>query len=147
MSVFAKKHGEVNCFIPLMAFAIWMYCTVENSGDTKSFTESPCGYDKWNINWNLHLFGFKWKQLYYVDKCLPMGCSSSCQIYERFSSSLHSIGQFVMPDGLVFHILVELLSFTESPCGYDKWNINWNLPFSFFGHNPKEQTLTFLQGL
>ena len=54
-----------------------------------------------------HLFGFKWKQLYYYDKCLPMGCSSSCQIYERFSSSLHSIGQFVIPDGLVFHILVD----------------------------------------
>jgi len=52
-----------------------------------------------------HLFGFKWKQLYYFDKCLPMGCSSSCQIFERFSSSLHSIDQFGMPDGLVFHIL------------------------------------------
>jgi hypothetical protein len=52
-----------------------------------------------------HLFGFKWKQLYYFDKCLSMGCSSSCQIFERISSILHSIGQFAMPDGLVFHIL------------------------------------------
>ena len=25
---------------------------------------------------------------YYFDKCLPMGCSSSCMIFERFSSSL-----------------------------------------------------------
>jgi hypothetical protein len=41
----------------------------------------------------------------------------------------------------------DINSFTESPCGYDKWNINQNFPFSFFGHNPKRLTLKFLQGL
>jgi len=40
-----------------------------------------------------HLFGFKWNDLYYYDKCLPMGCALSCQIFERFSSSLRWIGQ------------------------------------------------------
>ena len=28
------------------------------------------------------LFGIKWKNQYYFDKCLPMGCASSCRIFE-----------------------------------------------------------------
>jgi hypothetical protein len=34
------------------------------------------------------LFGFKFKGLYFYDKCLPMGCSSSCAVLEKFSSFL-----------------------------------------------------------
>lgn len=30
-----------------------------------------------------HLLGFMWDNLYYYDKCLPMGASSSCQIFEK----------------------------------------------------------------
>jgi hypothetical protein len=47
--------------------------------------------------------------LYYFDKCLPMVCSVSCQIFERFSSGLHWIGQYYMPEGLMFHILDDFL--------------------------------------
>lgn len=38
-----------------------------------------------------HLLGFMWDNLYYYDKCLPMGASSSCQIFEKLSSSLQWI--------------------------------------------------------
>ena len=34
-----------------------------------------------------HLTGFFWNGFYY-DKCLPMGCSSSCQIFSLFSDAL-----------------------------------------------------------
>lgn len=34
------------------------------------------------------LTGFHFKNEYYFDKCLPMGCSSSCKIFERFSDCL-----------------------------------------------------------
>ena len=34
-----------------------------------------------------HLTGFFWNGFYY-DKCLPMGCSSSCKIFEEFSTAL-----------------------------------------------------------
>ena len=37
---------------------------------------------------NYQLLGFKWKGNWYVDHCLPMGCSSSCRIFEEFSCSL-----------------------------------------------------------
>ena len=56
-----------------------------------------------------HLFGFKWKDVLYYDKCLPMGCSSSCQIFERFSTSLHWIGEKYMSEGKMFHILDDFL--------------------------------------
>ena len=39
-----------------------------------------------------HLLGFKWgRGQYFFDKCLPMGASSSCAIFERFSSAFHWI--------------------------------------------------------
>lgn len=34
------------------------------------------------------LTGFRWSGNYYFDRCLPMGCSSSCKIFEAFSSAL-----------------------------------------------------------
>ena len=37
------------------------------------------------------LFGLCWRGQYYYDKCLAMGCSSSCQIFERLSSALQWI--------------------------------------------------------
>ena len=36
---------------------------------------------------DFHLLGMKWKGLYYFDKCLPFGLSSSCAIFEWFSSA------------------------------------------------------------
>ena len=38
-----------------------------------------------------HLLGFKWQGFYYYDCCLPMGCASSCKIFERFSDALQWI--------------------------------------------------------
>ena len=35
-----------------------------------------------------HLTGFCWEGEYYYDKCLPQGCSSSCRIFETFSTAL-----------------------------------------------------------
>ncbi len=35
-----------------------------------------------------HLMGFKWKNKYYYDRCLPMGCSSSCRLFESFSDAI-----------------------------------------------------------
>lgn len=29
------------------------------------------------------LLGFKFKNQFYIDKCLPMGCSISCAIFEK----------------------------------------------------------------
>ena len=34
------------------------------------------------------LLGFKFQGNYYIDKCLPMGCSKSCSLFEKFSTFL-----------------------------------------------------------
>ena len=38
-----------------------------------------------------HLLGFKFQDEYYYDRCLPMGCSSACKIFERVSDALEFI--------------------------------------------------------
>ncbi|VDI71577.1 Hypothetical predicted protein [Mytilus galloprovincialis] len=38
-----------------------------------------------------HLLGFKWEEKFYHDAALPMGASSSCQLFENFSSALQWI--------------------------------------------------------
>lgn len=38
-----------------------------------------------------NLLGFSWDNKFYYDKCLPMGASSSCQIFECLSNSLQWI--------------------------------------------------------
>ena len=40
-----------------------------------------------------HLFLFQWDGLFYVDLALPMGCSSSCLIFEALSSAVEWMAQ------------------------------------------------------
>ena len=37
---------------------------------------------------NYHLLGFSWNGKYFFDRCLPMGASSSCKIFEHLSQAL-----------------------------------------------------------
>ncbi|XP_077864608.1 uncharacterized protein LOC144350126 [Saccoglossus kowalevskii] len=37
------------------------------------------------------LLGFRWDDHFFFDRCLPMGCSTSCRIFEHFSSALEWI--------------------------------------------------------
>ena len=43
---------------------------------------NPCDY---------HLLGFHWNSKFYYDMALPMGASSSCQLFENFSTALQWI--------------------------------------------------------
>ena len=38
---------------------------------------------------DLDLRGFKFHDMYYIDKCLPMGCSISCKVLEDFATFLN----------------------------------------------------------
>ena len=37
---------------------------------------------------DVDLLGIKFDNMYYIDKCLPMDCSVSCNLFEKFSSFL-----------------------------------------------------------
>ena len=67
-----------------------------------------------------HLLGFKWNNLYYFDRCLPMGASSSCAIFELFSTALHWIISRFLPGVGVVHVLDDFLFIGPSfeACSY-----------------------------
>ena len=56
-----------------------------------------------------HLLGFYWRGGYYYDRCLPMGCSSSCAIFEAFSTSLEWIFKKFCPQVDILHVLDDFL--------------------------------------
>lgn len=52
-----------------------------------------------------HKLGFQFKGKYYYDRCLPMGCSSSCAIFECFATALQALFQHEMPSAHCLHML------------------------------------------
>ena len=55
------------------------------------------------------LFGLCWRGQYYYDKCLAMGCSSSCQIFERLSSALQWIAAHKLDIQYISHVLDDFI--------------------------------------
>lgn len=55
------------------------------------------------------LLGFSWDGQYYFDTCLPMGCSSACQIFETFSTALEWMALNKLGCSHVVHILDDFL--------------------------------------
>ena len=64
------------------------------------------------------LMGFKLHDKYYFDKCLPMGCRSSCAIFETFSDALVDILKTHYNVKLVIKVLDDFLFLapTEPEC-------------------------------
>ena len=57
------------------------------------------------------LLGFTWEGCYYYDRCLPMGCSISCQVFESFSTSLQWILTSKLSVPHMSHILDDFIFF------------------------------------
>ena len=58
---------------------------------------------------DFHLLGMFWRGKYYYDRCLPMGCSSSCKIFESFSTSLEWIARQHLDILHIIHLLDDFL--------------------------------------
>ena len=52
-----------------------------------------------------NLLGMQWHDQYYFDKCMPMGCSSSCRTFELFSSALEWVAQNKLHINHIVHLL------------------------------------------
>ena len=67
-----------------------------------------------------HLLGLEWEGNFYFDRCLPMGCSSSCNIFETFSTAFEWIASTKLQASAVIHILDDFLflapSYNKCPC-------------------------------
>lgn len=64
-----------------------------------------------------HLLGFSWRDEFYYDRCLPMGCSVSCMIFEKISTALEWVATVKLGIDLV-HVLDDflILSKSEATC-------------------------------
>ena len=51
------------------------------------------------------LLGIHWDSKFYFDKTLPMGCSTSCAIFEALSSAIHWSLTQKIKDGQIVHII------------------------------------------
>ena len=58
---------------------------------------------------SFRLLGCHWEGQFYVDKCLPMGCSISCALFEMFSSFLEWVVRDVSGVGSIIHYLDDFL--------------------------------------
>lgn len=65
------------------------------------------------------LLGFQWKEKWYYDRTLPMGCSSSCQIFEELSTAMEWVARNKLQIPDIIHILDDFLIIDTSldTCG------------------------------
>lgn len=61
-----------------------------------------------------NLLGFTWDGAFYYDKCLPMGCSVSCQLFEAFATSIQWILTQKLNVPFISHILDDFIFFGPS---------------------------------
>ena len=98
-----------------------------------------------------NLTGFSFNDNFYYDKCLPQGCSSSCKIFERFSSALKWILKTYFSIVNVVKVLDDFLFIADS---YDTCNLYLktfqklceylNVPLAHRKTEGPTQVLTFL---
>ena len=60
------------------------------------------------------LLGFKWRDSFYMDAVLPMGCSSSCAIFEYFSRALEWVAENRLGISKVVHVIDDFLFLADS---------------------------------
>ena len=56
-----------------------------------------------------HLLGMKWDSLYYYDRSMPMGCSSSCRTFEILSTAVEWIARHRLRIEFILHLLDDFL--------------------------------------
>ena len=60
------------------------------------------------------LLGIYWQGQYYYDRCMPMGCSSSCKTFEMFTTVLEWIAQNKLHIPYILHLLDDFLIISPS---------------------------------
>ena len=60
------------------------------------------------------LLGMRWRNLYYYDRCMPMGCSSSCKTFETLSTAMEWIAQNKLRINHIIHLLDDFLIIAKS---------------------------------
>lgn len=93
---------------------------------------------------DIHLFGFGWKGQFYLDKCLPMGCSLSCSLFELFSSSLQKALYLNFGFCSVSHILDDFIFISPSDSNLCQQQLNTFLSIAAYVGIPIKASKTIL---
>ncbi len=80
-------------------------CLMAKSDISMAFRQLKCARD------SLHLLGFTWNNLFYFDKCLPMGAAISCSKFEVMSRAIQWILINKLSVKYMSHILDDFLFF------------------------------------
>jgi hypothetical protein len=99
------------------------YTKVSDAIQSIKFFGVSCFLAKIDIQWayrllpinpeDYHLLGFQLEGFYF-NKCLPMGLSSSCLTFEKFSTSLEFIIRKLCPSARVHHLIDDFLFIAPS---------------------------------
>ena len=100
------------------------YATVENAIDLIKLAGPNCFLAKTDVKnafrlvpirpEDYDLLGIYWQGKYYYDRCMPMGCSSSCKTFEMFSTALEWIAQNKLHIPYILHLLDDFLIISPS---------------------------------
>ena len=115
--------GSVNDFIP-PEFCSVQYATVDDAVQIIKRLGRGCALAKTDVRsafriipvhpFDYQLLGIQWRGKYYVDRCLPMGCASSCKTFEALSTAMEWVARnkLVIPN--IIHILDDFLILEKS---------------------------------
>ena len=136
------RGSSINDFIP-SDFSSVTYATISDAISSLKRTGKGCFMVKTDIKSAFRiipvhpgdhpLLGMKWENLYYYDRCLPMGCSSSCAIFEAFSTALEWIAIHRLGTSSVLHILDDFLFIADTKQKYQSDLTNFLSMCQFIG--------------
>ena len=117
------KGGSVNDFIPKERSTVH-YATIQDAIHAILSCKPACFIAKTDLKAAFRqvpmaasqypLLGFIWNGQYWYDRCLPMGASSSCALFERVSSAIAWIAQQFMPDVRICKVLDDFAFISSS---------------------------------
>lgn len=90
----------------------------------------------------IHLFGFTLGGVYFMDKCLPMGCSLSCSLFEKFSTTLQEVLIQCFSFHCVSHILDDFIFLSPSGSKLCQQQLEIFLSIASFAGIPIETSKT-----
>ena len=79
------------------------------------------------------LLGISWQGLYYYDRCMPTGCSSSCRTFEMFSTALEWTAQKKLHIPYILHLLDDFLIVSPSQASCQHQLDNFLMFCSYLG--------------
>ena len=112
--------NSINTFIP-SEFSTVKYATVDDAINFIKFSGRGCVKTDVRSAFRIPvhpsdypLLGLQWREQWYYDRCLPMGCSSSSKTFESLSTAMEWIARKKLGIPHILHILDDFLIIGES---------------------------------